>query len=232
MARCRECDESGFTQCRSTGKSHFYHCHMGLLEVSTPILCNGTVIGYMLFGQIAPDADRSAILVTADRVAGQYGLDRDALRAAIPGIRYCSKEYIRSLSELVEICANHIWLNSIISVYNQGLACSIDHHIRQNLETTLTVPELCAIFNISRGTLYNLSRGSFGCSITEYITRCRIAAARKLLERSDSTIAETAEQVGYSDVNCFIRSFKKHTGVPPGTYRRSLHPKQGNRTNG
>lgn len=222
MARCRECDEAGFTQCRRTGKNHFYRCHMGLLEVATPILCNGTVIGYMLFGQIAPDADRSALLEAADRAAEQYGLDREALHAAIPGIRYRSKEYIRSLSELVEMCANHIWLNSIISVHNQGLACSIDHHIQQNLETALTVPELCAIFNISRGTLYNLSKESFGCSITEYITRCRITAARKLLERSDSSIAEIAEQVGYPDVNYFIRSFKKYTGVTPGAYRRHL----------
>jgi len=222
LARCRECDEAGFAQCHRTGKTHFYRCHMGLLEVATPIVCNGTVIGYMLLGQIAPDADRSAIREAADRAAVRYGLDKEALHEAIPCIRHRTEDYIRALAELLEMCANHIWLNSIISVHNQGLACSIDHHIQQNLDKPLTVPELCDIFSISRGTLYNLAKENFGCSITEYVIRCRISTAKRLLARTERSVAEIAGQVGYPDTNYFIRIFKQHTGITPGTYRRSL----------
>ena len=219
-ARCRQCDEAAFAQCRRTGKTHSYRCHMGLLEVATPILCNGAVIGYMLFGQIAPDADGKTLIQAVDRAAEEYGLDKEALLAAIPGVRHRSESYIRSLSELLEMCANHIWLNSIISVHNQGLAYTIDHHIRQNPAADLSVPELCSVFNISRGTLYNLSKENFGCSISEYVTQCRISAAQKLLERTERTVAEIAAQVGYDDENYFIRLFKKHTGITPGAYRR------------
>ena len=132
------------------------------------------------------------------------------------------KEYIAAITELLEMCANHIWLNSIISVHNEGLAYSIDYYIQQNLRQDLQLDSLCRVFSISRGTLYNISKKNFGCGITEYVSLCRLNAAKKLLARPDMRISEVAESVGYPDANYFTRSFKKATGMTPREYKDSV----------
>lgn len=219
---CRQCDLKAFEACKKTRKTHIYRCHMDLIEVATPIICNNLIIGYMLFGQIAPDRDKAALEIRAREVAGLYELDAQQLCAQIPGIKYRTKEYIAAITELLEMCANHIWLNSIISVHNEGLAHSIDYYIQQNLRQDLQLETLCRVFSISRGTLYNLSRKNFGCGITEYVTICRLNAAKKLLTRPDMRISEVAESVGYPDANYFTRSFKKATGMTPREYKDSV----------
>lgn len=218
-AACKECDRSAFRVCQSTHSTHIYRCHMGLTEVATPIVCNGLIIGYMLFGQIAPNRDKSELTRSALEKATQYGLNTDIISAEIPKIKFRTEEYISAISELLEMCANHIWLTSIISVHNEGLAHSIDYYIQQNLKNELSIQELSRVFSISRGTLYNISKKNFGCGITDYVTLCRMAAAKRLLEHSDLLVSDVAEAVGYCDVNYFIRTFKKHTGLTPKKYR-------------
>lgn len=218
-AACKSCDRAAFERCRESRSTHIYRCHMGLIEVATPIVCNNLIIGYMLFGQIAPDQDKSRLLHCALEKAAQYGLNTGIISAEIPKIKHRTEEYINAISELLEMCANHIWLSSIISIHNEGLAHSIDFYIQQNLRSELSIPELCRVFSISRGTLYNISKKNFGCGITEYVALCRIAAAKRMLEGSDMPVSDIAEAVGYYDVNYFIRIFKKHTGMTPKKYR-------------
>ena len=49
----------------------------------------------------------------------------------------------------------------------------------------------------------------------------RIEKAKQLLQDPAMRIHEVAEQVGYSDVAHFSKSFKKITGKAPGEYRDS-----------
>lgn len=216
---CKSCDRAAFRVCQESRKTHIYRCHMGLVEVATPILFNNLIIGYMLFGQIAPDKDKTGLMQQALEKARQFHLDEAVITSEVPKIKYRTQDYISAISELLEMCANHIWLSSIISVHNEGLAHSIDFYIRQNLHQPLQLKDLCQVFNISRGTLYNISKKNFGCGITEYVTLCRIAEAKRLLERTDCSINQIAEAVGFYDVNYFIRSFKKHTGLTPKKYK-------------
>lgn len=217
--KCIDCDQAAFSMCNKTRKTYIYRCHMGLIEVATPILCNNLIIGYMLFGQIAPDRDSRELQALCHQIAPQYHLDEEVLKAEIPKLKYRTTEYINAISSLLEMCANHIWLNSIISVHNEGLAYSIDFYIQQNLHEDLQIKSICETFNISRGTLYNIARRNFGCGITEYVALCRLSAARKLLSGTDLRISEVAESIGFTDVNYFIRFFKKHTGLTPKKYR-------------
>ena len=220
--KCIDCDQAAFSMCNKTRKTYIYRCHMGLIEVATPILCNNLIIGYMLFGQIAPDRDSRELQALCQQIAPQYHLDEEVLKAEIPKLKYRTTEYINAISSLLEMCANHIWLNSIISVHNEGLAYSIDFYIQQNLHEDLQIKSICETFNISRGTLYNIARKNFGCGITEYVALCRLSAAKKLLSGTDLRISEVAESIGFTDVNYFIRFFKKHTGLTPKKYRSTV----------
>ncbi len=216
---CRSCDVLALETCRKTRKTQIYRCHMGLIEVATPIVCRERIIGYLLFGQILPENPPPDLEQNIRSRAAAFSLDAEALLQRLPELRTRSNAYIHAISELLEMCANHIWQTSIMSVDSQGLAARIDGYIRENLTHELALQEICGVFNISRGTLYNLSRKNFGCGITEYISHCRVSEAKRLLREADDAVSAVAEQVGIPDANYFTRFFKKHTGQTPLQYR-------------
>ncbi len=218
--KCIKNDEAAFQVCKATRKTHIYHCHMGLIEVATPIIYNNVILGYMLFGQITDSRDKTALLSNIEGAIRQYSLNGDTLRSCIPKIHYRTEEYIESIAKLLEMCANYIWLNSIISIKKEGIAFSIDLYIKEHIRDSLTVPELCHQFNIGRTTLYEISKNNFGCSINEYIQYQRNELAKDLLMQKDMSVAEVAEAVGIKDTNYFIRFFKKRNGCTPKAWQK------------
>lgn len=216
--------------CRRTRKSNIYHCHMGLVEVVTPIICNNMILGYVLFGQITDHIDKTLILENIKAVAGKYHLDQDEMIAGLQDIRYCSDEYIKSTTRLLEMCANYIWLNNIIVARGDSPALHISQYIRENLREDLSVPMLCRKFNIGSSTLYNISINNFGCGIIEFIARLRDEYAKELLRTTTLSIAEIAEQAGFKNYNYFIRFFKKRNGCTPKVYQKqeSINQKDNN----
>jgi AraC family transcriptional regulator len=59
----------------------------------------------------------------------------------------------------------------------------------------------------------------FGCTISEYVRRVRIARAQSLLSCRDLNLAEIALACGFSDQSHFTTAFRRLTGTPPHRYR-------------
>ncbi|MBR2036157.1 MAG: helix-turn-helix domain-containing protein [Lachnospiraceae bacterium] len=207
-----------------SGKFIFYRLLGGkplvLLDFIIQQSYNNVILGYMLFGQITDSRDKTALLSNIEGAIRQYSLNGDTLRSCIPKIHYRTEEYIESIAKLLEMCANYIWLNSIISIKKEGIAFSIDLYIKEHIRDSLTVPELCYQFNIGRTTLYEISKNNFGCSINEYIQYQRNELAKDLLMQKDMSVAEVAEAVGIKDTNYFIRFFKKRNGCTPKAWQK------------
>ena len=55
----------------------------------------------------------------------------------------------------------------------------------------------------------------------EYLRRCRLERARRLMQRSAAPLAEIAAAAGFSDQSHFSNAFRKIFGVSPGAFRRS-----------
>lgn len=218
---CIRSDEMGFEVCTKTKKTYIYKCHMGLIEVVTPIMYGNIIIGYVLFGQINDQKDTSHLRPLASAVAEEFNIDKAKLLSALETVKKRSAEYIESVAVLLEMCANYIWLNSLMSVKNEGTAYSIDTYIRSHLKYELDVNSLCREFGVGRSSLYELSKKHFHCSITNYVQTCRIEHARELLKK-DYTVSEVAEEVGIPDTSYFIRFFKKHTGITPKQFQKNF----------
>lgn len=58
-----------------------------------------------------------------------------------------------------------------------------------------------------------------GESITEFLTKTRMEAAKQLLKDRDLKILDISEMVGYENPTYFSTVFKKHTGLHPQKYR-------------
>jgi AraC family transcriptional regulator len=65
-------------------------------------------------------------------------------------------------------------------------------------------------------------RATFRCTPGEYLARCRISRALKLLRRSDLALAQIALAAGFCDQSHLSRSFRRHLGISPRAYRRRL----------
>ena len=65
----------------------------------------------------------------------------------------------------------------------------------------------------------------FGCTISEYMRRVRIAKAQSLLRCRDLGVAEIALACGFSDQSHFTTAFRRLTGVPPHRYRLQISSK-------
>jgi AraC-like DNA-binding protein len=59
-----------------------------------------------------------------------------------------------------------------------------------------------------------------GTSYTNVVDEVRYRHAVSLLSRSDFTIEQISEELGYSDVGNFTRAFKRWTGRTPGNWRK------------
>lgn len=85
---------------------------------------------------------------------------------------------------------------------------------------TATVPQLAQAVGMSPRTLRRHFRSSLGMGPLDYLRRVRVEAARHALERTDRSVVEVMDAVGYSDRKSFAATFRGVTGLSPGDYRK------------
>jgi len=91
--------------------------------------------------------------------------------------------------------------------------------IEDHYEDTIRVDDLADQFAISRRTLERRFKKATSNTITEYIQRVKVEAAKKSLESSRKNINEVMYDVGYSDTKSFRNLFRRITGLTPVEYR-------------
>ncbi len=217
--RCMQSDYTALHKCKETRKPHIYKCHMGLTEIAMPILYNNMLAGYILLGQVNIEKDTSHIIAAAKKAAQKYNLNFDILEHSVKKIPTLTNEYINSLSQVLEMCANYIWINDIIRVKNSAIANNLNVYINENIDKDMSVERICRKFGFSRSTLYQISKEQFGCGFSQYVQRCRINKAKELLKNEVLSVIEVSNAVGFADVNYFVRAFKKTTGETPKKFQ-------------
>jgi AraC family transcriptional regulator of arabinose operon len=96
----------------------------------------------------------------------------------------------------------------------------VQDFLRNNLDTTLSVPELAGMAGLSTSQFAALFRASAETSVKDYLKRLRSARARELLLTTELPVAEVAATVGYDDALYFSRQFRAVNGMSPSAFRR------------
>lgn len=218
-ALCTDCDLMGLSKCYAAKKPYLYHCHMGLVEIASPIMFGDTLLGYILIGQFTDTPNKEHIGKAVTRAAEKYNFSAEAPLEHLESIVYRNKEYTTALTQLIEMCANYIWLNNIIKLNNSNLAQEIRLYIAGHLTDNLSIDSICAQYSISSTGLYQLFQKAFGCGAARIIQEERIKKAQKLLLDTKLSISDVAAQVGILDTNYFTRLFKAQTGITPKNFR-------------
>lgn len=220
--KCIECDKIGFGGCSVTKKPYLYHCHMGLVEITAPIMFGDTLIGYIIIGQFADQPDKAEIKKAVVNSAKEYGFNADNLLTYVDDIPCPSDAYINALSQLVEMCAGYIWLKNVMHLNESDLAMEIRLYIVGHLCDDLSVSAICNKYGLSQTALYQLFKKSFGASVVQIIRTERVNKAKELLSEAKISIGEVAERVGIPDANYFTRTFKQVTGKTPKQYSKTI----------
>ncbi len=92
-------------------------------------------------------------------------------------------------------------------------------YIRDNLGQDLSLAHLCNRFHTNRTTLTKTIKDLRGMSPMQYVLEERLNQSRPDLLFTNVPIAEVAEQYGFTDVNYYIRAFRKRFGRTPNQYR-------------
>ncbi len=96
------------------------------------------------------------------------------------------------------------------------------NYIRQHLTEKIAINTLGREVYLSRNLFFHWFREQFGITPLEFINRERIKMAKQLLSDPRNNITTTSLQCGFSDVNYFVRIFRKMEGITPKTYQSSL----------
>jgi AraC-like DNA-binding protein len=91
--------------------------------------------------------------------------------------------------------------------------------IKRHYAENITLKEVSATVHISESRFRHLFKEVTRMRFKEYVTILRITEAKKLLMSTDRIVADVANQVGYSNLNHFYKSFRKYASMSPGEYR-------------
>lgn len=100
------------------------------------------------------------------------------------------------------------------------LVWSVKEFLELHCTEPLVISRLAEQFYASASHLTHLFKRETGYNLKQYLQLCRLAEARRLLLESEDSVLEVSQKAGFSDINNFIRYFKRETGLTPGQYRR------------
>ena len=94
------------------------------------------------------------------------------------------------------------------------------HYIRRNYSEPLNLNKLAEIANLSPYYYAHCFKEETGFSPMEYVTNTRLEQAKVKLIRTQKTVEEIADEIGYSSSSSFINMFVKKVGYSPKQYRK------------
>lgn len=94
--------------------------------------------------------------------------------------------------------------------------------MRADLSRSWTVAELAEVAGLSRTAFARAFSRVTGQSPRAHLTQLRLERSAELLQDLGTGLAEVAAQVGYANEFSLSRAFKRHFGVAPAFFRKSL----------
>jgi len=94
-------------------------------------------------------------------------------------------------------------------------------YIHAHLDQALSLTTLAAMAQMSLTHFAHLFKHATGLAPHQYVNRCRMERAKRLLDETDLPLIEIGTQVGYADQSHFTAIFRRHVAMTPKTYRNT-----------
>jgi len=94
-------------------------------------------------------------------------------------------------------------------------------YIREHLGANMSIGEIASAVHLNPQYFMRLFKKETGMSVLEYITDCRLASAKQMLEETNLPITEVALAAGYDNFSYFSKLFRRNEGMSPSEYRKN-----------
>jgi AraC-like DNA-binding protein len=103
--------------------------------------------------------------------------------------------------------------------YHRNIIEGSFKYMQENYRQKLLIRDIAKNEGFNECYFTRLFKRIAGTTPHEYLMRLRIDKAKQILKQTDKSITEVSYDVGFDNVNVFIRDFKKYTGTTPLRYR-------------
>lgn len=105
---------------------------------------------------------------------------------------------------------------------NRNPLTYVINYIKSNLSEKININSLTDKACMSKASFYRLFKRELGISPNDFILSEKISRAKQLLSNPGAKVSAISYELGFNDVNYFIRAFKKVAGITPGNYQLQL----------
>lgn len=99
--------------------------------------------------------------------------------------------------------------------HESRLVKQINRFLYENRFRSLSIDGVAAHFGINAVTMMKLYKRETGTSILDHFLDLKIWEAEQLIVRTDCNFTQISENLGFSSINYFSKTFKKRTGLTP-----------------
>lgn len=93
----------------------------------------------------------------------------------------------------------------------------IDEHMEEDINLNRVSEE----FNFNSSYFSFMFKREMGVNFHTYLTELRVSKAKYYLTKTDKSVSEIADLVGFSSYRVFTKAFKQVTGMVPSQYERN-----------
>ena len=98
----------------------------------------------------------------------------------------------------------------------------LDNYIRENCSDEISNTEIGAVFGYHPFYISRMLKEKKGITLRQYIISYRLKAAKRLLETTNKSAVEIADECGFTDASYFAKTFKSAFGITPKEYRNTF----------
>lgn len=127
--------------------------------------------------------------------------------------------YLAELSAMLKLILLKLAEHTDEHALPSSMVENLDEYIRDNIRDEISNTELGAIFGYHPFYISRVLKEKRGITLHQYVIAFRLKYAREMLECTDKSVAEIAEETGFTDASYFTKSFKAAYGSTPKEYR-------------
>jgi AraC-like DNA-binding protein/quercetin dioxygenase-like cupin family protein len=141
------------------------------------------------------------------------------------------KNYLELL--LINLMRNDAEKNSSDAVFlpqeqfDELISDKVIEYMKEHIREKLLVSDICRVLHYNKSYIFRQFKKTTGSSLMAYFIKMKIQEAKQMLRESDLSVSSISETLSFDNPNYFSKTFKKHTGYTPSTYRKMRRNGQG-----
>lgn len=132
-------------------------------------------------------------------------------------------EMCRALVEQMSVLFTRMLMRQPYIPYDRehySVLLEVKDYIDMNYSRDVSLDCLSKQFYMPQSSISRQFKEIFHVNLHKYITLVRVAHAVKLLEAGEDSMTEVGFEVGYDNINTFIRAFTRIMGISPLQYKK------------